>query len=299
MEPKADRRLTPEETYHCLKADGERAHSIPLPECTCCLFFQFYSCGCPDTQSFNATSIFDQPVRLREPIHLPSRYHCPIHYLHESTQKVLLSRGFLHKPDPLPISRIPVELPFPCTAHQEACTYKLTKQDLETLRRRVRPTAAGFKRDRVTKIKRKHRAKREVEWSKRHKKTLRAFVKEHTPLKEVDKPKVLHPEDTVFIEDWDRFVDPPLHVKLEAEDWFLDEQRTDLKRDDTVSGSRAGEVFYPKIGQLGRGKYEVGATVLDECLVRKISQDQWSLRGYPWELVYRNENSDFCVWTMS
>lgn len=291
-DPMLSRPLTPDESFHFLKLNPNLTLFIPVPECTCCLFFQFYQCGCPDNQSHNGIGLFGKLLRFRNPTQFACLYRCPIHFLPQAAQTILHNRGFRHRNDPLLVAQAPVELPFPCYKHQEECSYRISKKAAMN----IRPSLGHS--NKINKLKRKQKAKREVDWAKKHRKALRAFVYEHTPFQEFNKPKVIHPADQAFIGTWDKIIRPPVHVKLESEDWFLDEQKTDLDNDDAANGSKVADIFYPEIGPLGRGKYEAGATVLDEMMITAISRNQWRRRGYPWEFVHRDRNMGEMVWSM-
>ncbi|KAK4195263.1 hypothetical protein QBC40DRAFT_289360 [Triangularia verruculosa] len=294
-------KLTEEQLLWVLQREPKLALASQFPVCTCYLFYQYYQCGCPDLQGKSAIGIFGQPLRFRHPHHFPSRYHCPASRLPQLAQDLLYKRGFRHKHESLiSCSNIPVELPFPCYQHREACTYTITKKELERRQCYVR-TAGGAPNCKVTKIKRREKVRREVEWSEKHKRAVRKFIEDNTPLQRFNEPKIIHENDKKFAKTWDKIVEPPLHVRFEDQDWFQEEQKRCLLNDDVANGARVADKMYPEIGLLGRGKYELGASVLNLAMITSIAKKQWSERGYPWEHVQRFGNTGegiFHVWNM-
>ncbi|KAK0714373.1 hypothetical protein B0T21DRAFT_340065 [Apiosordaria backusii] len=318
----AQETLALEQTLHLLTIHPTKAwFLVNFPTCTCYLFYQFYQCGCPDSQHYHLNTppggvmpgYWPGLSRTRprnNPVHLPSRHHCPIARLPQLAQEILHLRGFRHTPDErLPVSDIPVELPFACYTHKEACTRHVTKEEL--IRRRYNiDTATGTSTKKITKIKRRERGKRELEWAGRHKKRMRELLEEslNTPLRGRGRGRGLNgkkvtvvaeeeeEEAEKFVERWEKMVEAPVDVRLEDYGPFREEQSRDILRDDLVNASeelRTGlvdRVLWPEVGMLGRGEYELGATMVDEGMVGEIARRQWGARRYPWEGVMRLGN---------
>jgi len=88
---------------------------ITVPLCTCCTFYQFYACGCPDLG-------FDE-----EGNPVLTVYQCPVHFLPDAEQAIYRGMGFEHTPlHLLPQSDRHRILPFPCYEHSREASVPIT-----------------------------------------------------------------------------------------------------------------------------------------------------------------------------
>ncbi|KAK3346313.1 hypothetical protein B0T25DRAFT_571457 [Lasiosphaeria hispida] len=248
-----------------------------VPDCQCCTFNQYYSCGCLDGRLDES----GKPI--------PTFYHCTVHYQPIVQQLVYQALGFRHyEPAQAPHSDINRILPFMCYKHHESSKIYISSQQVKRLRAEAQQV--------------REKQARETRQSKRQQ--LEVVSEDRAKRMKVmrEARQLTRSMDDDFAKMWNAKLYSGLGDEDSSDPWQEEQQ---VEVDDAPMSNvfwpkplrvepRPNDPTFPHFDQMRNTGYDGGAYMIDETAITRARYLNW---GYNQDWI-KNSTSNPCLLVM-